>query len=152
MKIPENLKNAPIGTRCWHIHHDTLYELLEEPAENRWYYILANKPQGEIETRLKLFRPMTSMPSVLSKAHSDYCKAHSDYCEACSDYGKACSDYGKAHSNYGKAYSDYGKACSNYGKARSDWNNALEDNRKELETLHKIECPNCPWNGKTIFP
>ena len=131
MKIPENLKNAPIGTLCWHIHHDTLYELLEEPAENRWYYILANKPQGEIETRLKLFRPMTSMPSVLSKARSDYGKARSDYCEACLDYGKA---------------------CSNYGKARSDWNNALEDNRKELETLHKIECPNCPWNGKTIFP
>ena len=23
---------------------------------------------------------------------------------------------------------------------------------KGWEELHKIECPNCPWNGETIFP
>ena len=22
----------------------------------------------------------------------------------------------------------------------------------ELERLHRTECPDCPWNGKTIFP
>ena len=23
---------------------------------------------------------------------------------------------------------------------------------KAIEKLHKKECPNCPWNGRTIFP
>ena len=22
----------------------------------------------------------------------------------------------------------------------------------QIETLHKKECPNCPWNGRKIFP
>ncbi len=22
----------------------------------------------------------------------------------------------------------------------------------EIEALHKLECPDCPWNGETIFP
>lgn len=24
--------------------------------------------------------------------------------------------------------------------------------QKEIEALHKLECPNCPWDGTTIFP
>jgi len=24
--------------------------------------------------------------------------------------------------------------------------------KKELEALHKKECPGCPWNGETLFP
>jgi hypothetical protein len=28
----------------------------------------------------------------------------------------------------------------------------VTNNHEALEKLHKEECPNCPWNGKTIFP
>jgi hypothetical protein len=24
--------------------------------------------------------------------------------------------------------------------------------KQEIEELHKLECPNCPWDGHTIFP
>ena len=26
------------------------------------------------------------------------------------------------------------------------------DFKEQLNALHAMECPNCPWNGKTIFP
>ena len=29
---------------------------------------------------------------------------------------------------------------------------ALRKNMGEIEKLHKQECPNCPWDGKTIYP
>ena len=40
-----------------------------------------------------------------------------------------------------KAWEVYDKAWEVYDKA----------NRLELEALHAELCPNCPWNGETIF-
>ena len=31
-------------------------------------------------------------------------------------------------------------------------NKALKENMLKIEALHREECPNCPWNGHTIFP
>ena len=28
----------------------------------------------------------------------------------------------------------------------------IEAHKTEIETLHAQECPNCPWDGKSIFP
>ena len=28
----------------------------------------------------------------------------------------------------------------------------LDNKKGEIEALHAIECPDCPWNGITIFP
>ena len=38
-------------------------------------------------------------------------------------------------------YSDYGK-----------YMRSLQDLYPQLQVLHATECPNCPWDGKTIFP
>ena len=43
---------------AWHVHHDTLAERLTEPIENRRTYIMQSKPAQEIETRLRLLKPM----------------------------------------------------------------------------------------------
>ena len=32
------------------------------------------------------------------------------------------------------------------------WAAYLSKYHQELEALHATECPNCPWNGRTIFP
>ena len=38
-------------------------------------------------------------------------------------------------------------------KLRDGFNPKWESKDKaELDRLHAIECPNCPWNGYTIFP
>lgn len=81
----------------WHVHHEVLFEALTEPIENRIQYIKNNKPAHEIETRLRLMKPIQ------------------------------------------------GRARAEYEKVR---NRAF----KKIEALHKIQCPNCPWDGKTIFP
>ena len=36
--------------------------------------------------------------------------------------------------------------------ARKAYDEAIAPARKALEALHKQECPNCPWDGHTIFP
>ena len=44
-----------------------------------------------------------------------------------------------------------GKLPVGYVKAYEAWDKAYEDNLEEIEALHKIECPNCTWNGHSIF-
>ena len=45
-------------------------------------------------------------------------------------------------------YRAYDKAREAHGKA---WEACDKKYRKELEELHTKLCPNCPWDGKTIF-
>ncbi len=49
---------------------------------------------------------------------------------------------------YVKAWQAYDKAWQACDKARQAY---LEKNIKQLEKLHKELCPNCPWDGETIF-
>ena len=44
------------------------------------------------------------------------------------------------------------KAGAAYTTAGDAYDKAVRDNAPAIEALHKIECPNCPWNGYTIFP
>jgi hypothetical protein len=80
----------------WHIHHKQLFELMTEPIENRINYIKENKPQSQVELRLRLLHEVKDEKALK--------------------------------------------------KAMTTNNHAL------IEELHKKECPNCTWNGKTIFP
>lgn len=36
--------------------------------------------------------------------------------------------------------------------SQGNWRQLCLKYTKELTVLHKKECPNCPWDGKTIFP
>ena len=108
---------------AWHVHHETLIEPLTEPIKNRIRFIKANKPDDEIETRLRLMRPASAKAS---KARAAYDKATS-----------------KTRAVYDKAKS----------KARTVYDTAASEAWAELERLHKLECvSDCPWDGKTIFP
>ncbi len=109
----------------WHIHHDVLCEFATWPIENRIAYIQENKPEHEIETRLRLLRPVKG---ALPKG----------FIEAWVAYDQAWVAYEKDRAACDKAWVAYGKAWAAY--------------KSEIEALHEAECPNCPWNGKTIFP
>jgi hypothetical protein len=101
--------SAPkIGDFVWHVHHDKLVEPLTEPFEVRVAYIKANKPEEEIETRLRLMKPVRGHLPILVKARAEWVKADAEW-----------------------------------DKARAD---------PSVLALHAKECPNCPWNGATIFP
>ena len=122
-----------VGDWCWHIHHDVLIEKLTEPFETRKAYIKAEKPKHEVEKRLRLMKPASKKAS---EARAVYDEAKD---EALAVYYKASSE---ARAVYDKARSE---AWAVYEKASSEaW--------AKVEALHQKECPNCPWNGRTIFP
>ena len=49
--------NPKIGDWCAWIHHEIAFERLEEPWENRFAYIAAQKPEYERAWRFRLIRP-----------------------------------------------------------------------------------------------
>lgn len=113
----------------WHCHHDVLLELAYD-YEERVKYITEQKPADERELRLRLFQPVHGVLPEIDKARADYDKADADY---------------------DKADADLNKARADYDKARADLNKARADHKHEIEELHKQECPDCPWDGYTIF-
>jgi hypothetical protein len=128
-------KNFKVGGYVVHCHHEVLYEVLNEPAENRVNYILKEKPKKEQALRLRLFRPVTG------SAWAEYQKVT----------GSAWAEYEKVT---GSAWAEYekvkGPAWAEYEKVKGP---AWAEYEKVKGPAHKLICKakDCPWNGKTIF-
>lgn len=43
-------------------------------------------------------------------------------------------------------------AVADWEKARADWGKAQQENMPAILALHAQECPDCPWDGQSIFP
>ena len=128
-----------IGDLYWHVHHEILCEPLTEPIENRISYIKANKPAHEIETRLRLMQPVRGpLPAELDKVSAEWDKARAKWDKASAELDKASAEWGKARAKWVKTGAEWGKASAA----------ALP----ELERLHAEQCPDCLWDGQTIFP
>lgn len=125
---------------AWHVHHEKLVEPLIEPLQNRIDYIKKDKPSTEQATRLRLMRPVKDEKAV-EKLLKPAEKAWADYEVAMGQVAIAGS---KAPG--GKRYTEAEQAVEKTLKK------ALE-NAAPLYALHRAECePDCPWNGRTIFP
>ena len=128
----------------WHIHHDVLCEWTNDIQE-RIAYIRKEKPIDEIETRLKLMKPVKGeLPDKFVKA----LKARKKVWEA---YGKAWEDYDKAREARDKAGEAINKAWEACKKAREAYDKAWEAFRPQLEALHKKECGCKEWNGTEMI-
>ena len=129
----------------WHVHHEMLLEWCYGYDERK-QYIQTNKPDHEIDTRLRLFKTvMGSLPEEVVTAEEAYVKAE----EA---HNKAWEAYITAGEVYDKAWKAYITAEEAYVKAGEALVKALQNNWAKIEELHRKECPNCPWDGHTIFP
>lgn len=113
----------------WHVHHDTLLEWSDNIQE-RIDYIKKEKPKHEIETRLKLLKP------VKGRLPAEFVKAE--------------KSYDKSRKAYHKAREAYNKAYEAYDKAREAYDKAFEKHKKEIEELHKKECGCKEWNGEKL--
>ena len=124
---------------AWHVHHDVLMEALTEPIENRINCIESYKPEHEKEVRLRLLRPVVGrLPDVFIQARGDYDEALRAYVEA-----------GRAYDEAGRVYDEAGRV---YYEAWWAYDEALKIHYEDIKALHVVECPDCPWDGKTIFP
>jgi hypothetical protein len=150
----------------WHVHHDS--QLLEwcYDYEERLDYIKNKKPENERELRIKLFQPIKGrLPKFLLAAGAKYdaAKAKFDAARAGCDAARAKYDAAKAkfdaaRAKFDAAWTKYIAAGAKYDAARAKFDaaGAKYDAARakcaaQVEALHKKECPNCPWDGKTIF-
>ena len=115
-------KKAAKRTSSWHCHHDILWEWDKEPRAKRIAYIKKYKEPSQQALRLRLYRPMSAEARRLLRICDATCAKAEEVCAA----------------TWAKADKLCAATCA---KAR-----------KPLEALHRRECPDCPWNGKTIFP
>ncbi len=112
---------------AFHCHHGELVEPVYD-YQKRVDYIKQYKPKDEQELRLKLFRliPEDRIPGQDSVEWEASNKAWE------------ASNKAREASNYGKLFI----------KA---WGVYILKYQAQLEALHKELCPDCPWDGKTIF-
>jgi hypothetical protein len=157
----------------WHIHHMILVEPEAQPIKERIKYIKEYKSQGEIETRLRLLKPVKGeLPVAVLSAGKSYAKALVTLHKAFAADEKACNAANKADAacienpKSAKARKAYNKAkrfssrmfAANmrarrvYNTEETAYDQAILGNYPALKALHRQECPNCPWDGKTIFP
>mgnify|MGYP001566264005 CR=1 FL=1 len=119
---PESGKHEP--GLYWHVHHDVLAEWCWDYQE-RAEYVRTQKPQGEQELRLRLLQPVQ---------------------------GQLATKWGQAWAEWNRASAVADKARAELHRAEVELGRAEAEHRLELEALHTQECPNCPWDGRTIFP
>ncbi len=170
-----------IGKPFWHIHHDTLFEIAAYSIKTRIGWILGNKPDHEIETRLRLLRPIQGeFPKDVLCAYGAAQDARRSSEAAMQATHKPCTEYHyelATLSNEAESYEEKERVYTGSQKNRTalgeaydlsitkmhaaadtarDVKQAYEEviliHAAEIEALHDLECPDCPWNGSTIFP
>jgi len=129
----------------WHVHHRVLLEWCYSYNE-RASYISEQKREDQKETRLRLFKP------VKGKLPQEVVEAWQAYIKAWQAIDKAWQALNKARQAYYETQQAYYEASQAYYEARQALDEALHKNMPAIEALHKEECHDCPWNGKTIFP
>ena len=129
----------------WHVHHRVLLEWCYSYNE-RASYISEQKREDQKETRLRLFKP------VKGKLPQEVVEAWQAIDKAWQAIDKAWQALNKARQAYYETQQAYYEASQAYYEARQALDEALHKNMPAIEALHKEECHDCPWNGKTIFP
>ena len=124
---------------AWHIHHNILVEPLVEPIEIRQEYICSHKPSYEVERRLRLLRPVVGdLPQEVEDAAVALTDARTAY----------ITDVANNVAQGGDAWDTW----EAWDEAQASYKEVLRQHQSEIEALHTVECPNCPWDGHTIFP
>ena len=140
-------KDMPVGTMAWHCHHEVLSEALTEPAENRIAYILSDKPEQEQALRLRLFRPAPTLATALAEYERVVATAWAEYERV---KVTALAEYKRVKVT---AWAEYERvkvtAWAEYKRVKAP---AWAEYKRVEAPEHAKCCPDCPWDGHTIFP
>jgi len=158
----------------WHIHHDTLMEPRCGPIGDRIAYIRRAKPDYQVPTRLRFLKAVRGrLNGVLAMAGEEYVAAEQLVADTRRARGNAQDALDSARMDlYDAPWFDLRARWAFYkarflrdrkrdaevaadawrDKSLKTCNYLLRIFRPEIEALHKQECPNCPWDGNTIFP
>ena len=108
---------------CWHIYHDCLLDWCYD-VRGRREYIKKYKPASEQPLRLRLMKRVKGeLPPELVEALNAYVEV----------------------------WNAWDKTQSAQNEAWLVWQKAIASHQDYIDALHEQECPNCPWDGHTIF-
>jgi len=125
----------------WHLHHMQLFEEEAEPVKQRIQFIKEKKPKDEVETRLRLLHKVKAQTLLhrLLKYKRDYHAAEDRI-------------YKKYETHGGISLAEEALKMEELATVRKAYELAELKALPLIEALHKKECPDCPWDGRTIFP
>jgi uncharacterized coiled-coil DUF342 family protein len=134
----------------WHVHHDKLCEYCYDYDE-RVNYIKTDKPMNEIQTRLRLMKPVREeLPMEFVEAGKKWDEACKKWVETHEKLYEAGKKWDEACKKWNEARKKWVEACEKCDEAREKWNEAYKKYASQLETLHKKECGCKEWNGKEL--
>jgi len=135
----------------WHVHHDILLEYCYDYDE-RADYIRTNKPEHEIETRIRLMQPVQGkLPAGLVKAARAYAGAGKARDEAWRAFHEAWDAFHEVRDAYYEAWRTCDEAREAFHEARAAHYEAWDAHRTEIEALHAEECGCSEWNGEELI-
>ena len=153
---------------AFHLNHDALFGFCTD-YQGRIEYIKREKPKDEIALRLKLFKliPLKYLPKAYTQAwktylrmwkvwdgeRETYVKAEETWSKIRKTCEQGSESWNKAKKTWDEAVLAFLEACKPYTLADIAYLRASETCDKIFITqLHKRLCPDCPWDGKTIWP
>jgi exonuclease VII small subunit len=170
-------EGKPIGTLAVHCHHCVELEPLTEPANNRIGYILRQKAESERALRLRLFRPALLPPELaaavaerdaawamwkaaqakLNAAQEELNAAREELNAAWAEWESAWAEWESARAMWKAAQEELKAAWAEWESAQAEWESAqakVDAARAKSGLPHSAFCaaPDCPWNGRSIFP
>jgi prophage DNA circulation protein len=149
-----------VGAMVRHCHHEQLAEPLTETPKARIAYILSFKPIEEQALRLRLFRPTynaaveaagATYNAAVEAAGATYnavLKAAGATYNAAVEAARAT--YATAIDVAQTTYNAAVKAAQATRATAVDV--AQTTYNAAVDVAHQAECPDCPWDGRTIFP
>jgi hypothetical protein len=145
---------------AFHCHHDKLFECVWD-FDKRVKYIKEWKRPEEVELRLRLFKmiPTEFMPGKDSIEWKMFNQTRETYTQTWETFDQVRvrktethaqveEDFIQAEEDLIQAEEDFIQAEEDYIRAEKIYTIKYD---KEITELHNKLCPNCPWNGKTIF-
>ena len=134
----------------WHCHHDVLCEYVHDYQE-RVDCIKKEKPEDEVETRLKLFKKVKGkLPKEFVEIAKKRDETREKYHKAWEKYHKAWEKYNEAEKKYYEAWEKYYEAEKKYFEVMQKYLKAMQKYRPQIEKLHKKECGCSEWDGEEI--
>jgi tetratricopeptide (TPR) repeat protein len=89
------------------------------------------------------------------KTYDEAWKTYAEARETCDEAWETYDEAGKTYAEAGKTYAEARETCDEaektYDEAWKTYAEARETCEAELIKLHAELCPDCPWDGKTIF-
>lgn len=130
----------------WHAYHaGSLCQYVD--IEARRAQIEKIKPERELPTRRRLMKPVVG---ELPKEFVDACVAYDTAQDAWEAAWDTAQDAWKAA--WGTVQDAWVAAWDTVQDAWVARKVSYVKHLPTIEALHAIECPDCPWDGETIFP